>query len=302
MARYGVIDLGTNTFHLLIVEKRDAFSFVEIYRERRFIKLAEEGIERIGPAAYGRGLAAIRAYHAHMEQYGVERVRATGTAALRTASNGLQFIRQVGAETGIQVDLISGDEEARLIHLGVVQAIPFGREARLIMDIGGGSVEFIIADGQAVHWAGSFPVGLAVLNRRFHHSDPIEAEEISALHAFLERELLPLYKALERYPIFDLVGASGSFEILENMMTTREEGDNKINLSCEDFHALLSRFLPTSLDERLAIPQLPASRADMFIVALLLLEHVLRKSQASRIAISRYAMKEGMLYEMMRER
>ena len=301
MARYGIIDLGTNTFHLLIVERQDGQAFVELYRERRFIKLAEEGIERIGAGAYARGLAAIRDYRGLMEQYAVDRMRATGTAALRTASNGSDFIRQVATETGIRVDLISGDEEARLIHLGVSQAVAFGHEDRLIMDIGGGSVEFIIADRAEVHWAKSFPVGLAVLNRHFHHSDPIEATEITALHAFLESELHPLYRALEQYPVSDLVGASGTFEVLENMVTHCNEGAHEVSLCIEDFHALLQRILPTTLEERLAIPGLPASRVDMFVVALLLLEHVLRKSGARRIVISRYAMKEGMLYEMMRE-
>ncbi len=301
MARYGIIDLGTNTFHLLIVERQGGQPFVELYRERRFIKLAEEGIERIGAGAYARGLAAIRDYRGLMEQYGVDRMRATGTAALRTASNGPDFIREVAVETGIRVDLISGDEEARLIHLGVSQAVAFGPEDRLIMDIGGGSVEFIIADREEVHWAQSFPVGLAVLNRRFHHSDPIEATEMAALQAFLESELHPLYRALEQYPVSDLVGASGTFEVLENMVTHCREGAHEVSLCIEDFYGLLQRILPTTLEERLTIPELPASRVDMFIVALLLLEHVLRKSGARRIVISRYAMKEGMLYEMMRE-
>ncbi|MEN0005954.1 MAG: hypothetical protein AAF798_17520, partial [Bacteroidota bacterium] len=123
--RFAVIDLGTNTFHLLITEALPAGGFSEVYRERKFTQLAEEGIETIGAAALQRGLKALQHFKQQLTAHQVEQVRAFGTAALRTASNGPDFIRQVAEEIGIDIQLISGTEEARLIHLGVLQAVEF---------------------------------------------------------------------------------------------------------------------------------------------------------------------------------
>ena len=112
--RLGVVDLGTNTFHLLIAEPNGQGGFRELFRYRQFVKLAEEGIQVIGDTPFQRGLLALEGIKAKLDEYGVDRVRAFGTAALRTASNGSEFIRQVRSNTGIEIQLISGDEEARL--------------------------------------------------------------------------------------------------------------------------------------------------------------------------------------------
>lgn len=300
MDYYGVIDLGTNTFHLLLAGWDAQGGFREIYRERRFIKLGEAGMDTIGEAPYLRGIKAVRAYWKLLSRYQPKAVRAIGTAALRSATNGPDFIREVEAETGLVVELISGDEEARLIHLGVIQAVPLGEQPQLIMDIGGGSVELILADRREVHWAASFPIGLAVLHRRFHSSDPISDPEVKAMHSFLDRELEPFISKLQQFPVSELIGASGTFEVLEDML---EEKSNDRGYSQFDSRALyphIEQFRRSTLAERLAIEKLPNSRADMFIVALLLLEYILRKAGIRQVAVSRFALKEGVLYEMMR--
>lgn len=302
MKNYGVIDLGTNTFHLLVAGWENGAGFREQCRERRFVKLGEEGLERIGPDAYRRGLQTVREFKRIMESCRVDHLRAIGTAALRTADNGMAFIREVAEQTGIRVQLVDGDEEARLIHLGVIQAIPFDDEPRMIMDIGGGSVELIIADQHEVHWAQSFPVGVAVLQRRFHQSDPITQREIKALRHFLQCELDALFPVVKRFAIDELVGASGTFEVLEDLLPV--DGNNPLHttFSTSVFHPFFRHILTTTHRERLDMEKLPDSRADMFVVALLLLEFILRKTGARRIAVSKYAMKEGVLWEMRRER
>jgi exopolyphosphatase/guanosine-5'-triphosphate,3'-diphosphate pyrophosphatase len=213
-----VIDLGTNTFHLLIVAPDEQLGFREVFRERRFIKLAEGGIEYLSDAAVQRGLEALVDFKSELDRHQVVEVRAIGTAALRTARNGSAFIELVKDTTGIQIELIDGSEEARLIHLGVALATPLGTERGLIMDIGGGSVEFIIADVEKVYWAQSFPVGVAVLYERFHKNEPISEAEQMALKAFLKEQLRPLGNALDRYPCQDLLGASGTFDVLEDIL------------------------------------------------------------------------------------
>ena len=296
--RYGVIDLGTNTFHVLIAEKGGNASIEELHRERIFVKLGEDGIQKIGAAPFERGLQALRQFKNLLSEYQVHTVKAFGTAALRTASNGKQFIKQANEEIGIKIKLIAGDEEARLIHLGVTQAVHLGTEKGLIMDIGGGSVEFIIANADGVIWAKSFPIGVSVLFNQFHHSDPITNNDISVLEAYLEQELKDLFKILENHKTPVLIGASGTFDVLESLLSKKRFSNIHARVKAEDFFPLYNHFLNTNLSERLQMEKLPNSRAELIIVALILINLILTKAKIQRISVSAYAMKEGMLQDM----
>ncbi len=302
MGRFAVIDLGTNTFHLLVVESNEAGNFTEIYRERRFVKLGEGGLQSISKAAFDRGLETLLSFASTLRQYGPCPVRAFGTAALRTAANGPDFIAEVKARTGIAVELISGDREAALIHQGVAGAVPFNTQHHLIMDVGGGSVEFIIANAEKVFWAGSFPVGLAVLFHRFHQSDPISSNETTSLRRFLARELAPLHTALKQYPAQTLVGASGIFDVIEELLVPTKAHQLFSQLPAHHLRPLFERIIPTTLAQRQQMAEVPAERADMIVVAFLLIDYLIRKAGMQTITISAYAMKEGMLFEMMEER
>jgi len=293
-----VIDLGTNTFHLLIVEANGTGTFQEIYRKQHFVKLAEEGIETIGAAPFARGLAVMQQFKQTLDEQHVTTLRAFGTAALRTASNGAAFIEQVEAQTGIRVQLITGEREAALIHKGVLQAVPFGTERMLIIDIGGGSVEFIIADQREVYWAQSFPIGVAVLFNNFHRSDPISPAEISATQTFVQQQLQPLQTALTRYPAHTLVGASGTFDVMENMLVHNKIHPHHSYLNASAFPDFYNKIVNSTLQERLNMEGMPAIRADMIVVALILVDVVIKIARIRQIVISAFAMKEGMLYEM----
>ena len=123
-----------------------------------------------------------------LETHQVKKVRAIGTAALRTAQNGSEFIKKTYQLTNIQIELITGAEEALWIFRGVAQAIP-KMGPSLIMDIGGGSVEFILTKENQVTWSQSFPIGVAVLKKQFHHNDPITSNEVNAIINFLEGQI-----------------------------------------------------------------------------------------------------------------
>jgi len=296
--RYGVIDLGTNTFHLLICEQEDDGNIKELIRERVFVKLGEEGIETIGALPFQRALAAIHTFKTILEKFNVKKVNAFGTAALRTASNGNDFISKIKEETGITVKLIPGDEEARLIYLGVSLAVPLNNENGLIMDIGGGSVEFIVANSQGVIWAQSFPVGVSVLYREFHKSDPISLDDIKAVEDHLTGTLQPLFETLKSYQTPLLIGASGTFDVLDILLSKNRISPIHSSVEVQDFFPLYQQFLKTTLSERFQMEKLPESRAEMIIVALILINLILHKANIQRIAVSAYAMKEGMLSEM----
>lgn len=298
-ARVAVIDLGTNTFHLLIARPDGLGGFTEVYRERRFIKLAEDGIETIGAAPWQRGMEAMQAFARQLNQYGITEVRALGTAALRTAGNGQEFVRLVKARTGISIELIDGDEEARLIHLGTRLAVPFDEQVRLIMDIGGGSVEFILADRDQVYWARSFPLGVAVLYKQYHTTDPLPEQQILALQAFLAEALQPLKIALQAHPVTELIGASGTFDVMENYLGQVEPELNCTVLSTEAYAGFRNRLIAMPLSERLVMEGMPPARAEMLPVALVLLDSVFELAGIERILVSPFALKEGVLAEML---
>ena len=298
--KYAVIDLGTNTFHLLIASAGAQSPIREHYRERQFVQLAEAGIATIGPAPYQRAIQTLMGFRKILDAHGLppEQAKAFGTAALRTASNGPQLMAEAQAKTSIVIQTISGDEEARLIHQGVRLATPDSQGRLLIMDIGGGSVEFIIAEGDQVLWARSFPIGVAVLYRDFHHSEPIAPSEVQALEQFLREALQPLRLRIQDYPTPQLVGASGTFDVLEQFVGQRPEKGTSSQIPATAFRPFYKKVLKMTLEERYGMPDMPSARAAMLPVALILVDVVMEMAATSRIIVSAYAMKEGMLKEM----
>ncbi|MCC6281155.1 MAG: exopolyphosphatase [Saprospiraceae bacterium] len=303
--RIAVLDLGTNTFHLLIVERDGQDNWHVLLKNKIYVKLAEEGIQRIGAAPYARGLQALRQFRAQLDEAGVlqENIRAFGTAALRTAENAPDFLREVWDIAQIRPESISGNREAELIYKGVRQAVPFPDHRVLILDIGGGSVEFIIADRERVLWQKSFPIGVAVLFRAFHHSDPIAAEEIVLLREFLDKALDDLWQALEQFPCPTLIGASGTFDVIDIFLldpATKPELYGYLALS--EFELLRVLLTQSTLAERRAMEQLPDERVEMVVVAMVLIQYVLQRGGMGDIYTSTYAMKEGMLAEIRGEK
>ncbi len=297
--RSAVIDLGTNTFHLLIADPDAEGSFREVHRVQSYTKLGFGGIQFIEPAFFERGITVLREFRSDLDRFEVQALRAFGTAALRTASNGGHFVQKALEEAGIPITVIDGQEEARLIYRGVSLACPFmGEEPMLIMDIGGGSVEFILVDAGGMRWAQSFPVGVAVLYRRFHHHEPILQEEKQALYSFLEETLHPLFQVLQANPVRYLVGAAGAFDVVEGMITGRWASNPFVEIPVGGFPELFERVTRATLEERRYMENLPIQRADLIVVGFLLIEFILRNAGISKLGVSHYSLKEGMLREM----
>lgn len=301
MKHYAIIDLGTNTFHLLIIGVSNK-TFTEIYRERIQVYLAEDGILNIGEKAFKRALSALEHFSKKIQEYDIHNVRAIATAGFRKADNGIVLQNQIFESTGIKIEVISGDREAELIFKGVQLSIPLiSSKDYLIMDIGGGSVEFIIVHNQKAVWAKSFEIGVAILYHLFNQEDPIPESSKLALDKFLEDQLQPLLNTLRNYTISGLLGASGSFEVLEGMVEDKEIFSTYSLLEVSHFNKLCELIIQLSYEERLALDKLPANRANLVVSAFLLMRFVLDKSKAPFIYVSKYALKEGMISEMFLE-
>jgi exopolyphosphatase/guanosine-5'-triphosphate,3'-diphosphate pyrophosphatase len=304
--RVAVIDLGTNTFNLLIAETKSEGGFVTIYNERLSVRLGEGGINSgtIVPAAYQRGLEAMDTYAEAIRQWRVDKRLAFATSAIRNARNGQQFAEDVFRRCGIRINIISGDQEAQYIYEGVKQALEFGEQNSLIMDIGGGSTEFIIANNKGLVWKQSFEIGASRLLQRFNPSDPITEEEHEEVIRFLEFGLGTLRDAVAEHPVHELIGASGSFDSLAEMILARfyageEFEGTEFVFDLGQAEVIHRQLLSSTREQRLQIKGLVAMRVDMIVISAILVDYIIRDLGIQHMRMSSYALKEGVLREFL---
>ncbi|MCC6938275.1 MAG: hypothetical protein IT226_08640 [Flavobacteriales bacterium] len=297
--REAIIDLGTNTFNLLVFERGDAGLNV-VHSAELPVFLGKGGIEnrRIAEDAFARGMEALRTHKATAQEHGATRVRGFGTSALRSARNGKDFVEQVRRELDIAITVIPGEEEADLILAGVRQAVPFGKQPSLVMDIGGGSIEFILATNRALMWKRSFELGVTRLRERIPISDPITVDEEARIAQYLDSQLEGLYAVVERQEPHVLVGSAGSFDTLAHIIAadrgiTIPSDTNKLAFTALEFDALRDRILRLTCSERSRVPGLPEHRVETIPYALIAIERVLIAGGIRELAWSRYALKEG---------
>jgi exopolyphosphatase/guanosine-5'-triphosphate,3'-diphosphate pyrophosphatase len=303
--RYAILDLGTNTFNLLIAEVKSNHTFEVLVKAEEFIKLAEDGIEKIGERAFLRGMEQLKKYKAIIDQFNVNEVVGFGTAAIRNASNGDQFIAEAKEVCPMVLRKITGDEEAELIYHGVRQAVRLEDRPSLITDIGGGSVEFIIANKEQIFWKHSFSVGGSLLKQKFHHHEPIRAEEVVHLINHIQQELAPLIEKIKPYAVNHLICASGSFDTMAELISENIH-HQPLNshalctpISLRDFHIVYEKLIRCTLEERLQLKGMVWFRAEMIVVAAILSVYVIEKCGIRKVTRSAYALKEGVLWGMM---
>jgi len=295
--RIGIIDLGSNTFHILIVDVDPAGLFTTVHKERAFVGLAEEGLEKISEKAMAKGLQTLAHFKATLEHYAVENYRVTGTAALRSAQNKAEFINSARDQLDLKIEVIPGEREAELIYKGVSLLHPMN-DNHLIMDIGGGSVEFIMVQNGKNIWSKSSNIGVGVLYSTFHKSEPIAQDEINALIDFLRLELADLGSIAKSQKVDSLIGASGSFEVVESMNGNPIFPNKVSTVSLEDYRRVSSSIIKASFDERNKMEGLPSSRVKLIVVAMILIDVVIEMIDPNEIMISPYALKEGLLSEL----
>jgi len=169
------------------------------------------------------------------------------------------------------------------------------------MDIGGGSVEFIIADQHKMHYAASFKIGVAVLRNLFHKNEPILASEILDLKKYLKNKLHPLFDQMEKHNPGVLIGASGTFDVLESVLPKKELSPSCNLLNTDMLHTFIQKVVSKNLAERKLLKEVPNSRIDLIVVALFLIEFIWDSHKFDQLAVTSYTMKEGMLQEMMHD-
>jgi exopolyphosphatase/guanosine-5'-triphosphate,3'-diphosphate pyrophosphatase len=294
----GIIDLGSNTFHLLILGLNKNGTFREVFKQRDFVALGEGGLGLINPQAFERGINTLKSYFEILNQEGIKNIRAIGTAALRSANNGSDFIEKARDLFGLDIELIDGNREAELIYKGVKLLLPNSHMPYLIMDIGGGSVEFIIIQDGEMEYAESFNVGIAQIHSKYCKNDPISDKEIREISYYLNDHLINLHQALSGYEEVQLVGSSGSFEILENMTGLENNKALLSEISIKKFEIIYQKIVHSNQEERENMPNLPKERAKLVVPALILMNYIIEKVNANKIIVCPYALKEGLASEL----
>ncbi len=299
--RIAIIDLGTNTFHLLIAEWTGGKANI-LHSEKQAVKIGLGGINQgiITDDGIVRALNCIRRFREILQVWNVGNVQAFGTSALRNAVNGKDVIHKIKSETGVEIKLISGDEEAEYIYFGVRSALDLGTEKSLIVDIGGGSVEFIIGDRENIYWKQSYEIGAQRLLETYHKHDPILLEEVTRLENHLAKILKPLQDANQEFRPVTLVGSSGTFDTLSEIYCFNHNIDYSAHrpetpLTISEFHKIHHDLLIKSRAERLKIRGMIEMRVDMIVVASCLVKYLIDKFSFQKIRISSYSLKEGVL-------
>jgi exopolyphosphatase / guanosine-5'-triphosphate,3'-diphosphate pyrophosphatase len=299
-----VIDMGTNTFHLLLVELRGE-SFKTIYKEKVAVKLGQGGISKsqLAPDALKRAFHTLEHFYHLIKGEGVSQTYAFATSAVRCADNGPAFVAKIKRLFDIEVNVIDGEQEANLIYEGIRFAGSLNDQPSLMMDIGGGSVEFIIGNQEQAFWKQSFEIGGQRMLDLFHYHDPIIFEEVTKLEEYLTEKLGDLIDAINHFKPTQLVGSSGTFDTLTdiyfaNLKQKKAKTQQVFNLPTEEFYKIAEKLVTLDKQERLAIPGMIPMRVDMIVVASLLISHILKYVPASELVCSSYALKEGAISQL----
>lgn len=301
------IDIGTNSFHLVIARPdpaRRQFRVIDREKERVRLGTGPGDMKRIVPDAMERGIRTLKRFRTLADAAGA-RVRAVATSAVREALNQRAFIDRAAREAGIRVEVASGLEEARLVYLGARHGLPPSARTALVVDIGGGSTEFVVGRNGRILYANSLKLGALRLTDRFFPGGKVTGRRVRACRAHVAGMLEPVARAARRFRIRAAVGTSGTVQAAAAMAARRRgdpprQGLNGAVFGRRELERVVGQVLTAAAPgKRRGIPGLDPGRADILPAGLLVLEGVFEALGLARMTVSEYALREGILLDMM---
>ncbi|MCB1004425.1 MAG: Ppx/GppA family phosphatase [Acidimicrobiales bacterium] len=298
------IDIGTNSVHLVVARAYGSGRFEVVGREKEAVRLGsgQGEMKRLAPAAIDRAIEALRRFR-KVADVADAPVRAVATSAVREAQNSATFLRRAWEEAGIDVEVISGFEEARLIHLGVLQAVPVYDRRALLVDIGGGSTELLVGERGEVLAARSLKLGAIRLTHRFFHADRLKAGSVDKARRYIRSHLVGFVREVDRLGFDVAVGSSGTIEAVAAMANARRGDEapqtfNNFAFGAGELDAVVKELAgaPTVADRK-KVPGLDASRADIILGGALILEQVVDAFGIPELLVSDNALREGVLLD-----
>jgi len=301
--RVAVIDLGTNTCNLLIAEM-DSYGYEILHQSKQLVKLGDDKIREneISAPATSRVLESFQIHQKIISEYQAEKVRVVATSAVRTAENKIDFLDQISENSGWLVRLISGEKEAEMIFEGVLLAFNEFKNPALILDIGGGSNELILASEKKILWKESQPAGMARIINRFKIFDPVRTDEIKQLQNYFFEWHKNAFEKCKAENVKTLVGCSGAFDTIADVIDQVNPGEKMRKtqeISISDFYEVYKTLIKSTREQRLLMKGMDMVRVDLIVPAVILIEHLISKTGISQIIQTDFALREGVLFEMM---
>src|SRR5690625_4340675 len=301
LRRITAIDLGTNSFHAIIVDiyADGSFYTVETLKEMELMKDRERK-KYISEKAMERGMEALKRIKTLNDSSGAEQILAYATRTIREAINGGEFIQQMIEETGIKNKAIPGRIEAELIGIAVQHGVKMSEEPALIMDIGGGSVEFIIANHQRIFYLRSKKIGAARMTADHLHHDPVTEEEIEALETYFQDQLTEVAQAFAMNRCVKLIGSSGTMQNIASIIAYAKGSHpelslNEYSLKAEEFYRFYDAVIEMDYQQRSGLKGLDEQRIKLLPAGLILVRFVLKTFGIKELKISDQALREGII-------
>ncbi len=299
--RLCVIDMGTNSFHAIVFDAFPDGTFEVVDRLKEMVSLGEGGFaeHRLTAVAQERGIAALQAIRAMADGHGVADYVACATSAVREAENGGEFIERVRDEVGLYVRTISGEVEAELIYQAVRQEVDLA-EPSLLVDIGGGSTEFIIADRAGMRFMTSLKLGAARLTEQFVTTDPVDEDEFRRLRAHIRLTLGPVCRAAHEHNVKRIVGSSGTLQTIATMAASAYGDPTRIFdyvFEAPNLRRITKQIMVSDRARRLAMPGMLDKRVDQIVAGATLFDVVLKDLGIKRFEVSPNALREGIVID-----
>jgi exopolyphosphatase/guanosine-5'-triphosphate,3'-diphosphate pyrophosphatase len=304
--RIAAIDIGTNSIHMIVVQVRQDLSFEVIDREKDMVRLGAGGLggRSLTPTAMSAALQTMSKFKRIADSHKVDEIVAAATSATREAENGGDFIAEVDRQTGIRIKVISGTEEARLIHLAAGYGVDIGGTTAVVVDIGGGSVEITLGTATHLTLGRSFKVGVIRLTERFVKSDPLSGGDERRLTKHLNKELGSYIDQIVARGFDRVIGTSGTILSLGLMASTEggkvpEDLRNR-RVSAKALHKLRKHLVESDIEERLATPGMDPRRADLSVAGSVLFDTIVRRLGADGFTLCDLALREGLVLDYIR--
>ena len=305
------IDIGTNSFHLVIAKIDSKKRFTVLTRAKEVVRLGSSSndMKYISPESIERGVETLKRFKLICDSFKAE-IIAVATSATREALNKQVFLQKVLEETGIEISIVSGYEEARLIYLGVLQSLDIYNKKILLIDIGGGSTEFLIGEKGEVKIASSLKIGAVRLTNKFSLNDKINKSDLKNSKIFVKGAINQIVRSLEGNDYELAVGSSGTINNIGSIISADNNpaADYEISLNGfiikkKPFHTALEKIYDAeTLAERLSIPGLDPKRADIITAGAVILEQIFSDLKIEKMTLSSFALREGIIMNYIQQR
>jgi exopolyphosphatase / guanosine-5'-triphosphate,3'-diphosphate pyrophosphatase len=301
--RLAAIDIGTNSVHMIVVRVRPDFSFEVIDREKEMVRLGSGGLDgrRLTDEAMTAALQALSKFERLAKSHQVDEILAAATSATREAENGGEFLKRIERTTGIRPRIITGTDEARLIHLAAVYGVDTPKRT-IVIDIGGGSVEITLGTREQVKFARSFKIGVIRLTERFVKSDPLSERDERRMVRHISEQVDRYVGHVVEAGFDQVIGTSGTILSFGTVAMAMDKGEvppeiRNLRVSAKNIRRLRKAVTELDLSERLKLPGLDPRRADLTVAGGVLIDTLLRKLDASEITLCDLALREGLVLD-----